>query len=209
VPITNAQIARRRAGFRKCVLDPCGRHARPGSLVCWHHRRHHDARAVAVAVRRATEDAERSLAGDYGDHRDDDEPGCNHDPDAAAERFRRLLATGRYGDLFDAPLASVLDQAAQARHLDHETGALRYALARTLAEETDPARLVLAVTRLTRAVIATSRERREIARDTAARDDRRDRAAHRTSWLDLMLPDSAPDPVCDPVGEPELHEPSA
>ncbi|MDQ3512447.1 MAG: hypothetical protein M3462_02100 [Chloroflexota bacterium] len=54
----------------------------------------------------------------------------------------------------------------------------------------DSDRLALSVTRLTRAVVATSRERREIARDTAARRDRHDR----TSWLDLMLPGADPDP---------------
>ena len=182
---TNAQAVRRAKPFRLCVLEPCGRHARPGSLVCWQHRRHHDARAAASGVRAATIDLTRTLAGKDGDDGDD----ATQDPDAAAERFRRHLATGRYGDLFDAPLAAVLDEAARARHLDHETGALRYALARTLAEEQDPARLALSVTRLTRAVVATSRERREIAREQTARADRRDRV----SWLDLVLPESDPD----------------
>ena len=80
-------------------------------------------------------------------------------------------------------------QTTYARHLDHETGALRYAL----AEDQDPARVALTLTRRTRAVVATSRERREIAREATERRDRRDRA----SWPNLVLPD------------PESHESSA
>ncbi|HEV2128772.1 MAG TPA: hypothetical protein VGR22_09150 [Thermomicrobiales bacterium] len=78
-----------------------------------------------------------------------------------AERFRRRIAHGQYRELFDVSLARILAQAAERRDLDDEVGAVRFALARLIAEEPNPTRLALAVARLTHAAVATSRERRE------------------------------------------------
>ncbi|HEV2107018.1 MAG TPA: hypothetical protein VGR16_02005, partial [Thermomicrobiales bacterium] len=64
-------------------------------------------------------------------------------------------------DLFDTALARIIAQAAAQQGLDDEIGAVRYALARLLAEERDASRLALGVARLTRAAVAASCERRE------------------------------------------------
>lgn len=135
-------------------MDPartCTRRTLAGSTVCGPHRKTSAARAWDATVRQAAQDADAAIA--HGAESD------------AAHRFRRRVARGEYRDLFDDALARILAQAAARQDVDDEIGAVRYALARLLAEEQDPSRLALGVTRLTRAAVATSRERRESKQD--------------------------------------------
>jgi hypothetical protein len=131
----------------------CPRYAASGSVVCWSHRKTRTGRRWDSTVRQAVHDAGQAI--DQGDESE------------AAEKFRRRLARGEYRDLFDAPLSRILGQAAERHDLDDELGAVRYALARLLAEEPDPSRLALGVARLTHAAVATSRERREFQQTQA------------------------------------------
>jgi hypothetical protein len=132
---------------RHCVIANCSHYAATGSVVCWHHRKTRTGRKWDNIVRQAVQDAGSAIE--------------DGDDSAAAESFRRRLTNGEYRELFDAPLSRILNQAAEQRTLDDEIGAIRFALARILAEETDPRHLALAVARLSRASVATSRERRE------------------------------------------------
>ena len=134
---------------RHCVVPNCPRYAAAGSVVCWPHRKTRTGRKWDATVRLAVEDAGHAVEGG--------------DDSAAAEKFRRRLARGQYRELFDAPLMRILNQAAGQSQLDDELGAVRYALARLLAEEADASRLALGVARLAHASVATSRERRESA----------------------------------------------
>jgi hypothetical protein len=78
---------------------------------------------------------------------------------AARAACQRRVATGEYGELFDAPVRSILMQAGKAAGLAQEMGALRYVLARVLAEEEDPVRQALGVSRVTSAAARVARVR--------------------------------------------------
>lgn len=71
------------------------------------------------------------------------------------ERFRTRIAAGRYDDLFDVPVRNVLREGAAIRGLDEELGAIRFALAKLLAEELDASKLAMGVARLTSAAVQT------------------------------------------------------
>lgn len=71
------------------------------------------------------------------------------------ERFRTRIAAGRYDDLFDVPVRNVLREGAAIRGLDEELGAIRFALAKLLAEELDASKLAAGVARLTSAAVQT------------------------------------------------------
>lgn len=134
---------------RHCIVPACRRFAATGSTVCWPHRKSPTGRDWDTAIRQAA--------------RDSSEAASEGNESSAAERFRRRIAQGQYRQLFDVSLARILAQAAEHRDLDDEVGAVRFALARLIAEEPNPARLALGVARLTHAAVATSRERRECA----------------------------------------------
>lgn len=134
---------------RQCVVPACGRRAASGSTVCWPHRKSPTGRDWDTAIRQAASDGSDAVAGG---------------PDsAAAEQFRRRIALGQYRELFDVSVIQILAQAAASHDLDDEIGALRFTLARLIAEEQDPMHLALGVARVVRASVATSRERRELA----------------------------------------------
>ena len=136
------------SSHRQCVIPACTRHAHPGSLVCRPHRRTRAAREWHPTIRQAAADADHALtAGEAS---------------AAAHHFRRRVAHGEYGELFDPALGRILAQAAAQAGLNDELGAVRFTLARLLAEERDPSQMALGVARLVRAAVAVSRERREL-----------------------------------------------
>lgn len=84
--------------------------------------------------------------------------------------FLERLEQGEYAALFDENVSRVIAQAAQAmreRGPDDEIGALRFVMARLLAEEDDPAKLASSVTRVVTAAIQAARTRRAIGGDTA------------------------------------------
>jgi hypothetical protein len=78
---------------------------------------------------------------------------------AARAAFQRRVATGEYAELFDVPVRAILEQAGRTAGLAQEMGALRYVLARVLAEEEDPVRQALGVSRVTSAAARVARVR--------------------------------------------------
>ena len=81
--------------------------------------------------------------------------------------FEQRLAGGDYRELFGPELNKIMRQAAAEASVDDEIGALRYAMARVLAEEDDPLRLSQAVAKLGAATVAAIRARRLLAGETA------------------------------------------
>jgi hypothetical protein len=69
-----------------------------------------------------------------------------------AALFTQRLKQGKFNKLLDAAVSKILDQAAATKSYDLEVGALRYAMTRTIAEETDVHRLSLAIARLANAM---------------------------------------------------------
>ncbi len=131
-------------------------------MTCANHGRGDVGTDLAAAVRRATVDVRRAL-------REEDEEGRDRERRrAAAETFRRRVARGEYRGLFDERLGRVMAQAAATRALDDELGALRFVLARLLAEEEDTGKLALGVARVSRAAARVELARRRI---DAGRDD--------------------------------------
>ena len=73
--------------------------------------------------------------------------------DEQRERFRERVELGRYDDLLDLPVRKVLREGAAIRGIDEELGAIRFALAKLLAEELDASKLAAGVARLTSAAV--------------------------------------------------------
>jgi hypothetical protein len=72
------------------------------------------------------------------------------------------LERGDYRALLDERLREVMAQAAEQRGLAEEVGALRFAMARLLAEEEDPGALALGISRLATASAWLARTQREL-----------------------------------------------
>ncbi len=69
------------------------------------------------------------------------------------DRFRERVESGRYADLLDERVRRVLREGAAIPGLDEELGAIRFALAKLLAEELDASKLAAGVARLTSAAV--------------------------------------------------------
>ena len=69
------------------------------------------------------------------------------------ELFRKRVELGRYEDLLDLPVRKVLREGAAIRGVDEELGAIRFALAKLLAEEQDASKLAAGVARLTSSAV--------------------------------------------------------
>jgi hypothetical protein len=82
------------------------------------------------------------------------------DRQVRAQDFRRRSERGVYQDLYDNHLREILHDASAARDVNQELGAVRFALAKLLAEETDPRHLASGVSRLvaTASRLVTTRE---------------------------------------------------
>ncbi len=92
--------------------------------------------------------------------------------DAAARRrarqtFRRGLERGDYRGLLDRRLAEIVAGAATERGLADEIGALRFVLARLLAEEEDLTRLAAGVARIAGVAVRATRAERVISGEQA------------------------------------------
>lgn len=124
----------------RCRTPRCGRYVRAGAAHCDRHEdREHDAGLP-------DEREKRRLA------------------------FLKRLEQGEYAALFDDNVSRVIAQAAQAMKdhgPDDEIGALRFVLARLLAEEVDPTKLATSVTRVVTAAMQAARTRRAIGGETA------------------------------------------
>ena len=81
----------------------------------------------------------------------------------ALERLRRAAAEGDYDGLLDPALWRLLDAAALTVGFGREIGALRFAMARLLAEEEDPRQLSLHLARITTAIIRATQARPPVA----------------------------------------------
>ena len=155
-------IRRRFRGVRRdraCRLAGCDQKVAAGKAYCQAHARTPE----AVAFRRELQGAGAylELAAEA------------LDPDQAerAEAFQRFRSRARHGQfdrLLEAPTRRVLDQAAAIEGFKLEIGALRYGLMRVLAEETDPARMALAIARLSNAGVRARQANGDVEADRAA-----------------------------------------
>lgn len=75
------------------------------------------------------------------------------DTDLAKERFRRAAANGDFAGLLDASLWTLFAEAAAQRGFATEIGALRFALTRLVAEESDPRHLATHLARVTTTIL--------------------------------------------------------
>jgi hypothetical protein len=81
-------------------------------------------------------------------------PKDDEDPrEALRASFQRRVDRGRYDELLSPQIRSLMQTGAAIRGLDEELGAIRFALAKLLAEETDAGKLAAGVARLTSASV--------------------------------------------------------
>ena len=124
---------------RRCATPRCGRFVRLEEVWCATHR-------VATG----------------------EEPGVVCEAALARrEDFQRRLAVGEYRALFETRLREVITQAAAEQGLADEIGALRFVLARLLAEEEDTVRLAAGVARVASVAIQAARAQRAISGERA------------------------------------------
>jgi len=104
-----------------------------------------------------------------GTQAEEDGADDEHDRDAARavarERLRRALAAGDYDGLLDPALWRLLDIAAASTGFGREIGALRFAMARLLAEEEDPRQLATHLARVATTIVRATQAQRRPDRD--------------------------------------------
>lgn len=76
--------------------------------------------------------------------------------------FRRRVERGAYDGLFDGAVRAILRQGAAIGGVEDELGAIRYALAKLLAEEPDANRLAAGVARLCTAAVQVLRQAQRV-----------------------------------------------
>ena len=111
-----------------------------GEMVCRAHRRSDWGNEVAAAFREVMSKA--IVASE-----DDDQ----EERVKTKELFRRRVARGDYGELFDEPVRRILEQGAEEKSLDQELAALRMMMARLVMDDEDPVRQALGLSRVTTA----------------------------------------------------------
>jgi hypothetical protein len=82
------------------------------------------------------------------------------------ERFREAVMSGRYDALLDSSMRAILREGAAIRGVDEELGAIRFALAKLLAEESDASKLASGVARLTSASVQAMKMGQSISDET-------------------------------------------
>jgi len=140
-------------GSTRCEAAGCGRFVAAGRGYCSRHEQEHDLERVANDVLAAR-------------------PVANGPPGVSerAEIFEQRLADRNYRALFDARVIQVMTDAAE--HLEEhglgdEIGALRFVLARLLAEEEDLSRLAGNVSRVVSVAVAAAKAQRAINGEVA------------------------------------------
>ena len=103
----------------------------------------------------------------------------------AIREFQERLAGGEYRALFEPALSEVMHQAAEARALVDEIGAVRVALAKLLAEEEDASKLASGVARLASVAIQAAKAQRTLSGEAA--DGLTEALAH---IIDVLSPES-------------------
>lgn len=126
-------------------------------------QRQSDRKGANTILVGAVDAALRNPLGTFDDP-DDDPDGQQR---TAAMEFRRRLERGNYHELFDRSLSDVIAQASQERNLATEIGALRFVLARLLAEEDDVAKLAASVARVSSVLVQATRVQRTISGEVA------------------------------------------
>ncbi|CAA9547173.1 MAG: hypothetical protein AVDCRST_MAG19-464 [uncultured Thermomicrobiales bacterium] len=81
----------------------------------------------------------------------------------AAAAFRDRVEGGNYRELFGGKLGGLMAQAAEEKGVGDELGALRFVMARLLAEEDDPVTLAKSVARIASVSIQAQRAQRAIS----------------------------------------------
>lgn len=81
------------------------------------------------------------------------------------QRFQERIAQGRYDDLYERPVRELLREGAAIRDLDEELGAIRFTLAKLLAEELDAVRLAAGVARLASVAVQVMRCAQSLSAD--------------------------------------------
>lgn len=110
----------------------------------------------------------------------------------AFHRFRRRAQRGEFSQLLDKPTRRLIEQAAALPDHQLEIGTLRYALARAVSEETDPARLGLTVARLSHAIARIAAAHPAPTDGACLERSRREQATTAAlRLLDTALPPSA------------------
>ncbi len=142
------------------MVAGCQRGAQRGRAVCPEHRRTAEGKEAEAAVRRVA----AAMARDAGEI----------ERERAMAAFRQRVEQGDYGALFDEQMHKILGQAGNALGYWHELGAVRFALAKLLAEEPDAHRLALGVSRLVTTSMRVARTKEGIGR--------RDACSDRDSW---------------------------
>lgn len=130
---------------QRCAVAGCPNWARRGETHCVSHR---DERSPRYAERVAVEQGERDRA--------------------AVAEFRGRIVEGEYERLYDSRIAAIIEEAASRGGVREELGALRYVLARLLAEEDDPMKLAAVVPKVATVSIQAARAQRAMTGDLAA-----------------------------------------
>ena len=128
---------------RQCQMDGCADAALHSHLFC----QRHAITPEGVAFYHEVQAAARAL-NTLDDIGSEDEAARRE----RAEQFGRRVKRGKFNGLLDKAMTSIIEEAAEREAFDLELGALRFALTRTLTEETDAHRMSLSVARLANAV---------------------------------------------------------
>lgn len=115
----------------RCAITECTNYARETGFCAKHNR-------PAINVDRSDDEARR----------------------AKRDAFDQRLAAGDYRQLLGPELNQIIRQAAAAEGVDDELGAIRYAMAYVLANETDPERLAKSIAKLGVAGIQAQKTKR-------------------------------------------------
>ncbi len=148
---------------KRCATEGCGRFVRAGETFC----RKHESRTWDGETGPAWRGSAAGSLPVAGSDGEDDEESAGERRRRAEVRFRRRLKQGDYQRLFEGRLKEVIGQAAAERSLTDEIGALRFVLARLLAEEEDVTKLATSVARVATVAIQAARTQRAISGELA------------------------------------------
>ncbi len=129
----------------RCGAAGCTNFARGATGYCASHKGlvgSGDGAGESAADRLAREDGERRRAN--------------------ADAFRERVEGGDYRQLFGGKLGRLMAQAAEEKGVGDELGALRYCMARLMAEEEDPVTLAKSIARIASVSIQAARAQRAI-----------------------------------------------
>lgn len=133
----------------RCTAAGCTNFARPRSAFC--------------AAHKALAPPGRADGGAGGRAEEPDAPtGEEAERRRRAAAFRARVEAGDYRGLFGGKLGGLMAQAAEEQGVGDELGALRFVLARLLAEEEDPVVLAKSVARIASVSIQAARAQRAI-----------------------------------------------